>query len=328
MTEKFEMTEFEEVEIIPASTGITYGFQPAVINADFTSAKDKLRELIEPYDGLTADVVASMNMKDAKKCRSELKKIQKELNDARIAFQKVYNQPFEEFKAQVDELINMAKEPWALLDAGIKEAEENAKRERYETLMQTYEDFCPLLVPLVPFDRLLDNSWLNASTSEKKAEEELCAKAAELAKDWEILKGTELSCPQETEAEFFRTLSLSDALAFDKARFEELERIRMMNEEREALKALKPAPVTNDETLHSFTIQIPEIIASMPIDAMSSIVKHLWQFDIPFELTYSLAVPRSEFVTTIDEATALKNHLTLANIPVRMTIRNSEVCHA
>lgn len=295
MAEKLGIKEFDGGEIV-SSAGFSYGFQPAVINANFDGAREKVLSLIEPYQGLTADVVATMNVKEAKKCRTDLNKIKKELDDARISFHKIYEQPYDVFKAQVDELVSMIKEPLALLDSAVKQAEELAKNQRREVLESTYNDFCPVLVPVVPFDRILEKSWLNASHGESKAIDELCAKAAQIKKDWDALKDTELSCPAETEAEFFRTLSLSDALAFDKAHFEELERINSLKQETTPPPSCETSPrtVNYDKTIHTFTIEV------------------------------SLC----EFQTTIDEATALKNHLALLNIPARMTIRNSEVCHA
>lgn len=280
----------EEVEIIEANApiAVAYEYQPAVISADFDTMRQKALDYVKEYEGMTLEEVALMDLKVAKACRADLNKAVKELNDARIAVSKEYNKPLNEFKKNVDEIIAILKEPWAILDEGVKKAEEDAKNRRYEALEQTYEEFCPLLVPMVPFDRILDPKWLTKSFGEKKAEIELCDKAAKIAKDWDILKGSNLACPTETEIEFFKTLDVSAALAYDKQRKAEIDALNELKaeveydpEEDEQVQDT----MTSDDGVYTFTIEIP----------------------------------RTEFKTTIIEATALKNHLKLLGIEAKMT---------
>lgn len=279
-------------EIIKAEIiGIDY--QPATISADFDDMRARLDQMIEPYQGLTAEVVASMDLAEAKKCRADLKSMQKELNDARIAVEKEYNKPFKEFKAKVDELIATIRAPWELLDSGIKEAEELEKRQRREELEALYNEFAPFLVPVVSFEKVLDPRWLNKTYGQKKAENALCEKVAGIKADLDSLKQTELCCPAETEAKFFETLSLRDALAYDKQRAEEMARIEEFN----ALTSpvMEEVPASDPTTVE---VNIP-LVEEPPIK--------LSEDDEVYRFT--ITVPTQYFVTNINEAQSLKQHL-------------------
>lgn len=279
-------------EIIKAET-LEYQYQPAIIAADFPAMRAKLETLIEPYSDITPEIVAGMDMKQAKSDRAYLKSMQTELNNARIAIEKEYDKPFKAFKSQVDALISMIKEPWSVLDAGIKEEERLFKQSRYDYLEQVYEEFAPALVPVLPFDRIIDKKWLNKGsnpeTSLKKAENELTDKVAGIAAEWDVLKKTDLVVPTETELKFFETLSLREALAFDKERAEEIARLNdlkaQVEHEPEVPQITRPDNVTiNDETLYKFTISVD-----------------------------------AEFYATICEATAIKNLLLKNGIIPQMT---------
>lgn len=278
----------EEAEIVEAGQAIevSYEYQPAVLSADFGAMRAKAQEFLAPYEGMTAEQVAQMPMKVAKSNRAELAKLKKELNDARLAIQREYDKPLKAFKAEVDSIISMIDGPWAVLDAGVKQAEAAETAERREKLRDAYEDFCPALVPMVPFETIIDQKWLTKTFGEKKAEQALCDKAAKIAKDWDVLKKTALSCPNETEVEFFRTLDLTAALEFDKEHAEELQRLEELRAE------VAPEP-------------IPEPAPSIEYGDVRR---------------FSIEVPRTEFTTSIDEARALKNHLALLGIKASMTI--------
>ncbi|NHM14461.1 DUF1351 domain-containing protein [Xiamenia xianingshaonis] len=226
-------------------------FQPAVITADWAGMRKRLQELIAPYEGLTAEAVAGMGMKDAKACRTDLKKMSNELNDARRAIKREYNRPLADFEAHVKELDALILEPWKLLDAGIKLEEENARYARRAQLDEAYRDFAPALYDVVPLERLLEREWTNKSFGETKAEDALLAKVASVAQDWEAFQKMAFSFPKEAEAEFFRTLSLRAAIEYDARRADEQARIDRMKAEVVANKELNATPcITVDASAH------------------------------------------------------------------------------
>ncbi len=247
-------------------------FQPAVIEADFDAMKEKLDELLSPYSDMSDEALAKYTTAELRSTRAAVNKIINDVEDGRKAIKRQYMAPYEEFATQVRELLEPAQSAADQLGGMLTRKTEAAKAKRREGLERTYEDFAPALVPVVPFERILDNKWLNASTSAAKAAEALEAKVAKVASDWEALKVNEGSpFYQEAEAQFFRTLDLADALNTLKQRAEEQERIEAMRaevegyreeaeaapEEPQAPQIPEPAPeVFADEPTHRWYMRV------------------------------------------------------------------------
>lgn len=209
-------------------------YVPAVIDAKaYLAAKgDYVAHMIEPYDGMDEVALAKMDLKEMKVCRADLNKTIKEVEDERKAIKRAYNEPLNAFEAKVAEMLEPARRYERMLAERIKGAEDERKALRRQSLEMEYESFAPALVPVVPFDRLLQTNpkWLNASYNGVKATEEMCDEVTRIAHDWEVLKKQrgKLELFDEAEAEFFRTLDVSKALEYHAERVEEQARIDEM----------------------------------------------------------------------------------------------------
>lgn len=221
-------------EVIQDDDALAVQFQPATITADFSGMRKKLEAMIEPYKGLTAEIAASMDVKEAKACRADLNRISKQLDDDRKAIKKVYEAPLKEFEAQIKELQELIKEPCRLIDGAIKDREEAEREARYMELAQVFADFVPEGIgELIGFDRILDPKWLNKSFGAKKAENALTDRVSSILAEWESfqkIKG-QLRFPEECEREFWATLSLSAVNNRDEQLAQEQARIDAMNAE-------------------------------------------------------------------------------------------------
>ena len=227
----------EVIEVTPEvieEEALAVQFQPAIITADFAGMRKKLEAMIEPYKGITPEIVATMDLKEAKACRADLRAISKRLNDDRKAIKKVYEAPLKEFEAAVKELDALIAEPCKVIDDAIKQREEAERQERYMALAQVFADFVPESVAEnIGFDRVLEPQWLNKSFGAKKAENALTDKVAAVLAEWESFKRTKskLNYPEECEREFWRTLSFSAASDKDEQLAQEQARIDAMNAE-------------------------------------------------------------------------------------------------
>lgn len=225
--------------------------QPAVIGVDMEAARAKVMELVGDYMDVTPEVAVSMvsrDYKDAKARRADLNKVSRELNDARKAVKKAAEEPIKAFEEQVKELDAIIKAPADAIDAAIKEHEAREQHERYLRLEEAYNDLAPALAMVVPFEKVAQGEkWLNRSVSEKKAEEQMCAKARDLASQYDTLKASALNYRDEACEQFFRTLSLQDALNYDARLKEERDRIAAMEKEREAYRAAQEAATAGQD---------------------------------------------------------------------------------
>ncbi len=238
------MTEKEATGIVLRPT-----YVPATITADWETIEANVARMVEPYAGVTPEAASMMDLKEAKACCADLRRISRELNDGRKAVKAEYNRPLAEFEERIKAIDALIKEPLATIDAAVKIEEARAKEERRAHLERAYEDFAPALVPVVPFERVLEPQWLNKSFGQKKAEAAMTEKVARIAADWEsfkLVRGN-YAFPDEAEAEFFRTLSLRAANELDAARREEAERIARLHAEVAANRGEEPEPAFEPE---------------------------------------------------------------------------------
>lgn len=261
-------------------------YVPATVTADWDAITANVRRMVAPYEGVTADEAALMDLKEAKACCADLRRISRELNDGRKAVKRKYNEPLAAFEAKVKEIDALIRQPLAVVDEAVKIAERRERDGRRARLEQAYEDFAPALAPVVPFERVLEPQWLNKSFGQRKAELELTEKVAGIAADWESFRRVRdgFAFPDEAEAEFFRTLSLRAANDLDASRREEAGRIAALKAEVAANRGEEPGgpcAVADDGP------ETPEIAAEAErcVDALSPTFEPVLVYDVRLECT-------------------------------------------
>lgn len=222
-------------------------FETGIISFDEQGVIAKVQNLIEPYEGITPEQAASMDSKEQKACRADLNRISKELNDARKTIKKAYTQPLSAFEAKVKEIDAMIKGPCEIIDRAIKIREDKERQDRISALYSAYMDYAPILAEAVPFERIMEPQWANASYGAKKAEKDMIEKVSRIADDLKTLETMQLAFPDEAKAVFLRTLSLRDARDHDAMRKAEAERIKAMERQKEEIKAAYEAPESRSE---------------------------------------------------------------------------------
>lgn len=109
-----------------------------------------------------------------KKDRADLNSIDKALNDERIRWEKKYMEPFNAFKAQIDEVRGIIKNSSSVIDGQIKEIEEQQRQEKKKKIAGyffTAESPEWLTLPMI-----WDERWLNASVSMKSIQDAVDAR--------------------------------------------------------------------------------------------------------------------------------------------------------
>ena len=141
---------------------------PEELKFNFEELKTELAEKVKKYELMT---YTEEDLKSAKADRANLNKLKKILNDERIRRQKEDMQPFEDFKAKIDEIIRIIDKPVMLIDAQVKNYEEKKKEEKTEKIndLFTSKEFPEWLKISLIFDK----SWLNATTSMKQIDDNM-----------------------------------------------------------------------------------------------------------------------------------------------------------
>lgn len=199
------MTEETAITFAPA-------LQPAVITADFTGMRERLDGLIAGLD-TSDEALEATGTADLKRRRRDVNGIIKSVDDGRKAIKREYNRSLDAFEAEVKDVLSTARDASERLKAEIDRREEAARDGRREQLERAYEDMAPVLVPVVPFERLCEDKWLT-QTGYKRAMPELEAKVSQLAADWDSLQSMmgSLPCYDVAESELFSSLDLGRAI--------------------------------------------------------------------------------------------------------------------
>lgn len=158
---------------------------------------------------------------EAKQDRATLNAAAKDLNSKRLDLERQFMEPFAEFKSVITETVNEIKTASSKIGDVIGEVEQRERDERLAEIRAAYDESGFTLVLL---ERILDQRWLNKSTSTKKWKEELSAAIEKINTDLESLSG--IGEDEETVKAFYLdTLDIGRALQHE----------RQLRERREAL---------------------------------------------------------------------------------------------
>lgn len=145
-----------EVELTQSDFTVT--FQPSQISINnFDELKAKINGYAKKYDGLVA---TDESLKGAKSARAELNKLIKTINDKRIAVKRDYDEPYNDFKRDVDELQATLKSTIEPIEVSIKTIETKQRDERTLKVRELINRMAPEY-GLDPKDISIEDKWTN-----------------------------------------------------------------------------------------------------------------------------------------------------------------------
>lgn len=279
-----------EAEVIEnEATTLEVTYTEATIASNFDALEAHVRKVVSEYDGAVYDLTSAQAVKEAKHDRSYLNGIRKEIDERRKAVKREYSKPLDAFEKRCKRITAIIDESSDAIKAQLDEAEQARKDALYSRLQQHYEEFAGLLVPVVPYERLHEDQWLNKTFGEIKAQQALEAKVSDVARDWETLKAQQETMPHyaDAEREFFRTLDLGAALNAARLADEEDRRIAELKAamapepEPEPVSEPEPEPIAAPEP-EPMPAPAP-MPAPMPAPTPAPVAEPLeaWTVDVP-----------------------------------------------
>lgn len=254
------------------SSSLIVTYAPSSIEANFDALEKRVRKTVELYEGATYDLTKADKIKEAKNDRSYLNGLKSEIEERRKAVKREYNKPLAAFEKRCNEITSIIDGASDGIKAQLDEAEERRRAGARAALEAHYREFAELLAPVVPYERLHDDKWLNKSFGEVKAKKALEERVSAVARDWDTLKAQRDSMAhyEVAERELFRTLDLGSALNAARAADEEDARIAAMREAVESKPAPRPAPrrqaepaaAARPELSCAWTVEIPSATRS------------------------------------------------------------------
>lgn len=200
-----------------------------------------LDELLAAYTGR---VYTPEAVKDAKADRAAVNKWEKQLGDALRAAKKLYTEPLDAFSQSIKAMQAQCKQVSGAIDTQVKAVEQAQREEKASTLRLVYRDCIGELEDLIPFERLLDEHWLNKTFDLSQAEKDLRLRIETRRNELKLIRDT---CGEDAEActtEYLRSLCVNDALQEYTRRRNAREALRKAEAERAAAeRARAAAPV-------------------------------------------------------------------------------------
>lgn len=247
MSEDEKVTEVE-AEVVEDG-GLSVSFTPAAIAANFAALDERVSRMIAGYAEARYDLTDEDAVKQAKRDRSYLNGIAREIDERRRAVKREYMRPYDEFESQANAVTAKVKAASANIKVQLDEAEGMRKSRAYAALEEYYEDLAGLLAPVVPYERIHEDRWLNKTFGEARARQAIDERVSRVATDWETLKA-QADMPRYEVAErvFFETLDLGAALTAAREAREAEERIAELREAVEGPAEPEPEPATEPAT--------------------------------------------------------------------------------
>lgn len=243
MAKAAEATEVKP-EIVEEGGELVVTCRPSDIEANFDALEDRVRRMVADYEGAAYDMSDDGNVRAAKRDRTYLNGIVKQIDERRKAVKREYLRPLDAFEARCREISGIAKGASDAIKAQLDEAERLRRERAYAALEAHYGEVADLLAPVVPYSRVHEDRWLNETVGEVKAKQLLEEKVGLLAEDWDTLKGQRGSMGhyEVAERELFRTLDLGAALKAARQADEEDARLEEMKAAMEPERAPEPEP--------------------------------------------------------------------------------------
>lgn len=210
---------------------------PQKIDFNYEAIKTELSEKLERYNSL---VVTEDSVSAAKKDKAALNKLKTALEDRRKEVKKDCLRPYEEFEQKIKELVGMIDAPVLAIDGQIKAFDEIKKAEKRADIQGFYTENIGDLASLLPFEKIFDPRWLNATYKIEDAQKEIADRISKTRNDIGIIKAMKLSSEQQVLDVYLRALDMSAALA-EKTRLEDQQK-RMEEYEAARQKAAQEAP--------------------------------------------------------------------------------------
>lgn len=266
---------------------------PESISFNYEELKTMLTEKVNTYETL---VYSDEQINLAKKDKANLNKLKKALNDERIRREKEYMQPFNDFKAKINELIKIIDEPVKVIDKQIKSYDEQKKQEKQDKIIETWKQTDkPDWLSLA----MIENAkWLNASVSMKSIQEEISAKVEQIKNDLATLQNLPEFGFEAVEI-YKSTLDVNRALN-EAQKMSQIAKAKAEHETEEKARAEERARLEAEEKARQ------EAEAQEVVQEVQEIAQEVVQEQIPGQVEFTNNETFEECIPKVEEQEALK----------------------
>lgn len=223
---------------------------PKTIDFNFEAMKAELDTKLEHYRSL---VVTEDGIKEAKDDRAALNNLSKAIDARRKEIKKQCLAPYESFEAKCKEITSMIDQASRSIDQQIKAFEEQEKQKKRQEIEAVYPELAGQLSQFIPFQKLMDQKWLNKSVSVNSAITALSGRLESIRNDIETIRNMHLTHEVPVLARYYDTLDLSAAMN-ENLRLSKLDLAQDQQQE----PTTTTSPQTSNRLTTSDQVHIPE----------------------------------------------------------------------
>lgn len=181
---------------------------PAMIAWNNAELMTSVKAILAQYESVDyGDDIAQ-----AKADRTRLNNFTKSLNERRIEIKKVYSAPLDKFTAEVNEVIDEVKTVSDKISGIIAAHDDKIKAEKKAEIVKYYASVIGDLAELVPYEKIEDSKWYNATSKLKAICAEIDSKVTKIREDLSVIDSLGADDANSLKLFYFRTLNLAEAL--------------------------------------------------------------------------------------------------------------------
>ena len=275
-------------------------YTPATaIQFNYDELKQELQEKADMYASI---VYTAETVKDAKADRAKLKSLQKTLNDERIRREREFMEPFNEFKAQINEIIRIIDTPVMTIDTQVKAFEDAEKEQKRADVIALWDSLDK--PDFLTIDNVWSDRFLNKTATMSGIQNDMETFVNRVNMDLATLA----SIPADDVAidTYKRTLNVASAL-------EESNRIRKIQEAAEARKRAE-AERAAEEAARNAAVTAQKAAEAQEQTAVEETVTEAPQID---SAPISAKWMKFEAYMTIEQAIVLRDFCKANGIELR-----------
>ncbi len=218
--------------IVPASS-IEVEYVPPRIVDNIDAVEAYIDEQLAPFQGAVLDPADGEQVKQGRKFMADLNKLKKPIEAERKRIKAEYEKPLKAFEARVKQITAKIDAARDNIKQQVDAADAEFREMRRAMLADEYAGCAGALADVIPADAVIEESWLNRSTTERKAVDALGEKMMRALDGYNTLQAKQLAHKTEVVKLYCETLDLMAAMQLEdelnerdreRAEFEERQR--------------------------------------------------------------------------------------------------------
>lgn len=191
---------------------VTVNQDPGNVSWNYEEIKKSLIDGLEIYK---KTVYTDETIKSAKTDLAALRKLSTQINDRKKEIKSRFMEPYDQFEAQVKEILNLINEPIKAINDQVADYESRRKvrvRAEIMTYWQMKSADLPEEIREKAYRKIYDSRWENASATKKSWHDGIDNGIGQIMKEIDTIKSFESEFEPEMIKVYYQAFSLADAM--------------------------------------------------------------------------------------------------------------------